>query len=74
VNRAAKDGSSFTSRLAGRSWRSNWNSRIRCNVMQGFSTRGGIKRDGVHLAIQDARMAEVRREGEIWLGKMNMPR
>src|SRR4051794_31742695 len=36
-------------------------------VLQGFSTRGGLERDGQLLAIKDARAEEVRKEVESWL-------
>jgi len=41
----------------------------RCTVLEGFSTRGGVERDGQYLAIQGAKAAEVRRELESWLRK-----
>jgi flavodoxin len=40
-----------------------------CTVLGGFSTRGGVERDGQLLMIQGARAAEVRRELESWLQK-----
>ncbi len=36
-------------------------------VLQGFTTRGGIERDGQLLAIHDARAEEARKEVESWL-------
>jgi len=36
-------------------------------VSLGFSTRGGLERDGQLLAIKDARAEEVRKEVERWL-------
>lgn len=39
----------------------------RCTVLEGFSTRGGVERDGQYLVIQGARAAEVQRELESWL-------
>jgi flavodoxin len=36
-------------------------------VLQGYSTRGGLERDGQLLAIKDARAEEVRKEVESWL-------
>lgn len=36
-------------------------------VLQGFSTRGGLERDGQFLANKDARAEEVRKEVESWL-------
>jgi len=41
----------------------------RCTVLEGFSTRGGVERDGQYLVIQGARAAEVQRELETWLQK-----
>lgn len=43
-------------------------------VPEGFSTRGGIERDGVHLAIKEARAKEARKEVESWLRKIQMLR
>jgi flavodoxin len=45
-----------------------------CTVLEGFSTRGGIERDGVNLAIKGTRAAEARREVENWLRKIKMLR
>lgn len=42
-------------------------------VLEGFSTRGGVERDGVHLAIEGTRAAEARAEVESWLVKIRMP-
>ena len=36
-------------------------------VLKGFSTRGGLERDGQLLVIKDARAEEVRKEVESWL-------
>ena len=41
-------------------------------VMQGFSTRGGLERDGQLLAIKDARAEEVRTEIDRWLRTIGM--
>ena len=41
-------------------------------VLQGFSTRGGLERDGQLLAIKDARAEEVRTEVENWLKTIGM--
>ena len=41
-------------------------------VLQGFSTRGGLERDGQLLAIKDARAEEVRTEVESWLRTIGM--
>ena len=43
-----------------------------CTVLEGFSTRGGIERDGVYLAIKGARAAEARVEVEEWLRKLQI--
>jgi flavodoxin len=40
-----------------------------CTVLEGFTTRGGVERDGQYLVIQGARAAEVQRELESWLQK-----
>jgi flavodoxin len=41
-------------------------------VLHGFSTRGGLERDGQLLAIKDARAEEVRTEVESWLRTIGM--
>jgi len=41
-------------------------------VLEGFVTRGGVERDGVNLAIKEARAAEAQREVENWLMKIKM--
>ena len=41
-------------------------------VLQGFSTRGGLERDGQLLAIKDARAEEVRKEVDNWLRTVGM--
>jgi flavodoxin len=43
-----------------------------CNVLDGFSTRGGIERDGVLLAIKDARAEEVRTAVKAWLRQIKV--
>jgi flavodoxin len=43
-------------------------------ILEGFSTRGGIERDGVYLAIKEARAEEARKEVESWLRKIQMLR
>ena len=43
-------------------------------VLEGFSTRGGIERDGVYLAIKQARAREAREEVDAWLRKIQMIR
>ncbi len=45
-----------------------------CTVLEGFSTRGGIERDGVYLAIKEARAVEAQKEVEAWLRKIEMLR
>jgi flavodoxin len=40
-----------------------------CTVLEGFSTRGGVERDGQYLVIQGARASEVQKELESWLQK-----
>jgi flavodoxin len=41
-------------------------------VLDGFTTRGGIERDGVLLAIKEARAAEVKAEVRGWLKKIRI--
>jgi hypothetical protein len=41
-------------------------------ALQGFSTRGGLEKDGQLLAIKDARAEEVRTEVENWLRTVGM--
>ena len=43
-----------------------------CTVLDGFTTRGGVERDGVLLAIKDARAAEVRTEIINWLRRIKI--
>ena len=43
-----------------------------CTVLEGFSTRGGIERDSVDLAIHGPRAAEVEQEVESWLRRIGM--
>lgn len=38
-----------------------------CTVLEGFSTRGGVERDGQYLVIKGARAVEVQKELESWL-------
>jgi flavodoxin len=42
---------------------------VQCTVLEGFSTRGGVERDGQYLVIKGARAAEVQKELESWLQK-----
>jgi hypothetical protein len=41
-------------------------------VLQGFSTRGGVERDGELLAIKDVRAGEVLRAVDKWLRTIGM--
>lgn len=41
-------------------------------VLEGFSTKGGLERDGVKLAIQAERREEVRAEVIAWLWRIQM--
>ena len=41
-------------------------------VLQGFSTRGGLERDGQLLVIKDARAEEVRKDVQSWLRTIGM--
>jgi flavodoxin len=41
-------------------------------VLEGFVTRGGVERDGVTLAIKEARAEEALKEVEGWLRKIKM--
>ena len=41
-------------------------------ILEGFATRGGVERDGVILAIKEARAEEARKEVESWLRKIKM--
>ncbi len=41
-------------------------------VLQGFSTRGGVERDGLYLVIQGARAVEARQEVANWLKTLGM--
>lgn len=41
-------------------------------VLQGFSTRGGLERDGQSLTIKDARAEEVRTKVDSWLKTIGM--
>jgi flavodoxin len=43
-----------------------------CIVLDGFTTRGGIERDGVHLAIKDERAEEVRTQVREWLERIRI--
>ena len=41
-------------------------------VLEGFTTKGGIERDGVLLAIKDARASEVKAEVRAWLKRLKI--
>jgi flavodoxin len=43
-----------------------------CIVLDGFTTRGGIERDGIHLAIKDERAEVVRSELRKWLRRIKV--
>jgi flavodoxin len=43
-----------------------------CTVLEGFSTTGGIERDGVLLAIKETRAVEVKAEVIAWLKRIKM--
>jgi flavodoxin len=45
----------------------------KCTILDGFTTRGGVERDGRLLAIQGTRAQAVRKEIESWLQKINAP-
>jgi flavodoxin len=45
-----------------------------CTVLDGFSTRGGLERDGVLLAIQGSRAKEAEAEVESWLRRIEVLR
>ncbi len=42
------------------------------DVREGFSTRGGLERDGVYLAIKEDRREEARAEVTDWLRRIQM--
>ena len=43
-----------------------------CTVLEGFTTRGGLERDGQHLVIKGARGEEARKEVEAWLKQVKL--
>lgn len=43
-----------------------------CKVLQGYSTRGGLERDGIYLAIEGKRRQEVRGEVLAWLREIGV--
>lgn len=43
-----------------------------CDLREGFSVEGGLERDGIYLAIQGDRKAEVSAELQAWLRGLNL--
>ncbi|MGK7371685.1 MAG: flavodoxin, partial [Candidatus Halalkalibacterium sp. M3_1C_030] len=43
-----------------------------CNILEGFSTKGGLERDGIYLAIKGDRREEVRTAVAEWLQCIGM--
>lgn len=43
-----------------------------CRVLDGFSTRGGLERDGIYLAIKGTRWSQVRTDVVDWLQRIGM--
>ena len=43
-----------------------------CNVLEGFTTRGGVERDGQYLVIKGTRAEEARMEVDTWLKKIGV--
>ena len=43
-----------------------------CNVLEGFTTRGGVERDGQYLVIRGTRAEEARKEVDAWLKKIGV--
>jgi hypothetical protein len=41
-----------------------------CTVLEGFSTRGGVERDGQLLVVRGTRAEQVRQEVDGWLRKL----
>ncbi|WP_224490080.1 flavodoxin family protein [Robertkochia flava] len=44
----------------------------RSTVLEGYSVKGGLEKEGVYLAIEGERKEEVRREIKIWLGQLKL--
>ena len=42
------------------------------NILDGFSTKGGIELDGIYLAIKGERYVDVKRDVQSWLGKIGI--
>lgn len=45
----------------------------RSKVLEGFTIKGGIERDGIDLAIKGARKDEAEQQIRSWLSKLNVP-
>ncbi|WP_291981189.1 flavodoxin [Luteitalea sp.] len=45
----------------------------RSRVLEGYTTRGGVERDGVNLAITGARAQAVKQDVEAWLQSLDLP-
>jgi flavodoxin len=45
----------------------------RSRVLEGYTTRGGVERDGVNLAITGARAQAVKQDVEAWLRSLDLP-
>lgn len=43
-----------------------------CNILEAFSTRGGLERDGIYLAIEGERREEVRAEIMNWFREIDL--
>lgn len=43
-----------------------------CTVLEGFTSRGGVERDGRLLVIKEDRANEVRKEVESWLKRISL--
>ena len=43
-----------------------------CSILEGFTTKGGIERDGVYLAIKERRKKEVKMDITYWLSKIKI--
>jgi flavodoxin len=42
------------------------------NVLEGFTTKGGIERDGILLVMEGAKETQVKNEVKKWLGKLQL--
>lgn len=45
-----------------------------CNVLEGFSTRGGLERDGIFLTIDGEREAQVKKDVLGWMRRLELDR